>query len=354
MDTAYYANKKCPKCHGLGVVITGEHLSNRALCHCAIANKRMEDAERVISTRFPERAQFMTLDEYDTGGDPKNEQALTAARNFVDNYQQASREGWLLGFWGLPSSGKTHLTTGIGMACVRRYLAKPAYFNVPTELRRERERFRDQSRQHYQSSGRTASPPTVSPIDSAIYAELLILDDLGAEYHRQGADSGDVSWVYEQLYTILEERIMGCRATLFTSNFSPSDLARRMGNESGKRVLSRIERAQASPALEVVEVPGANRQSDAAAQKLFSVRTAKDYELHNQTTGQRNRYDREGLIDLIQRFRARHGDDVTRSALIITRVQRDGQAVRETVDLDKVLSRLDDRERGAGDAVVSG
>ena len=58
---------------------------------------------------------------------------------------------------------------------------------------------------------------------------------------------------------------MNCRPTLFSSNFyAAGDLARRMDNEAGKRVLFRIEHAQVCPALEVVEVPGANTQSEDA------------------------------------------------------------------------------------------
>lgn len=336
METALYAKPDCPRCHGKGRVRTGTHLGQEAICPCAILGKRLLDAERVIEQQLPERAKQMTLDSYDAGGDPKNEQALAIARNFVDNYEQAEDEGWLMGFWGLPGVGKTHLTLGIVQDCVRRYNVKPVIFNVSSELRRERQSFGGPSGRF---QGGTWIPAPVSPIDRAIEAQLLVLDDIGAEYHRQGADSSSVSWVYEQLYTILEERIMGCRPTLFSSNLSPSDLARRMDNEAGKRVLSRIERSQVAPALEVVEVEGANRQSEAAASKLFAARVSKDFELYNRQVGRRRRVGEDELLTVLSAFVQLHGQEAASTQLRVTRVQRDGEPVRESVDVNELLAQ---------------
>jgi DNA replication protein DnaC len=339
METALYAKKDCRLCHGKGRVRTGEHIGEEVICPCVILGKRQADAERAIAQRLPERAKQMTLEGYDPGGDPKNEQALAIARNFVDNYEQAEREGWVLGFWGLPNSGKTHLTLGIAQECVRRYNAKAVIFNISAELRRERERFRAPA-PRFQGAGDVPAPP--SPIDRAVAAGLLVLDDIGAEYHRQGAETDQVSWVYEQLYTILEERIMACRPTLYSSNLSPSDLARRMGNESGKRVLSRIERSQVTPALEVVEVPGANRQSEAAAAKLFAPRLAQEFELFNRQSKQRKRYNEAALLAVIARFRERHGEEEVAAQLKVTRILRDDTPVREPVDIVTIFAQLAD------------
>jgi DNA replication protein DnaC len=288
-------------------------------------------AERVIN-QLPERARAMTLLNYKTGDDPKNEQALTIAHNFVDNYEQAENEGWLLGFWGPPGVGKTHITLGIALDCVRRYNIRPVIFNVSSELRRERQSY-NASAPRWSST----SSPSLSPIDRAINAQLLVLDDIGAEYHRQGGDTSSVSWVYEQLYTILEERIMNCRPTLFSSNLSPSDLVRKMDNEAGKRVLSRIERAQVAPALEIVEVDGANRQSEEAANKLFAPRSPKKFELYNRQSKSRRRYDEEALKSVLSAFVERHGQEALEQ-LRVTRIERNGEAVRERVQTSDFIT----------------
>lgn len=234
---------------------TGPSITDWAVCPCAIVGQRQAAAERLIAQRFSGRAREMTFATFQTGDKAKNEQALKVARNFVEHYEQAQEKGWILGFWGPPNCGKTHLAVSIGQACIKRYLARPLLLNVPRMLRQERERF-----SNYDVS---------SPIDQAMQADLLILDDIGAQYERDnGPDS--VSWVAEQLYTILDERYMSCLPTIITSNLSPSDFERRMAGESGKRVLSRIERAQVTPMMEVVPVPGAGNINESDAGLLFA------------------------------------------------------------------------------------
>ena len=247
MDTRRYARPNCRVCGGKGRVQTGTRISDMAICPCVLATKRQVDAERVIELRFPGQLRKLTLDSYDTGGDSTNEHALLVARNFVEHYEKAIEEGWLVTFFGPPGCGKTHLAVGTAQECTRRFLAKPLIWNIAAELRRERERYGQES-------------PSKSPVSRAIEAELLVLDDLGAEYHRTGAVAGaEVTWAYEQLYTILDARILECRPTLITTNLSPAELRQRMDNPAAMRVLSRIERAEAVAPLEVVPVPGAGR-----------------------------------------------------------------------------------------------
>ena len=71
----------------------------------------------------------MTLARFETGGISQNEKALVAARNFVDNFLRAQEEGWVLGLWGQPRAGKTHLAVAIAQACTKRYLVRPMLLN---------------------------------------------------------------------------------------------------------------------------------------------------------------------------------------------------------------------------------
>ena len=45
----------------------------------------------------------------------------------VDNYEQAAREGWVLGLWGPPGSGKTFLTVATAIECIYRYWLSPLF-----------------------------------------------------------------------------------------------------------------------------------------------------------------------------------------------------------------------------------
>lgn len=261
MDTRAFALENCPRCGGKqgphpGRVKTGPGVTDWAICSCALLGQRRATAERIIEQRFPGRMRWMTFQYFHTGERAKNEQALKVARNFVDNYEKARQRGWLLGFWGKPASGKTHLAVAIAQACVKRYLARPRIWNVPKLLKAQREWFNTPDWERKQKGMNS------SPLDDAMGCDLLILDDFGAQYERD-ENPERVSWVMEQLYTILDERFMSDRPTIVTSNLSPSELRERLSSEAGKRVLSRIERAQVIPEdlgfLEIVSVPEASR-----------------------------------------------------------------------------------------------
>jgi DNA replication protein DnaC len=252
------ANPDCRRCGGVGRVKIGPGVHEVALCPCVIATRRMEAAEMRIERLFPGRAKQMTLRAFETGGLARNERALRVARNFVEHYRQACEEGWMLGFWGPPAAGKTHLAVGVAQACIKRYGAHAELVNFPRMLFDVRERWT-------KMKGETGT----SPLTKAMDAQLLILDDFGAHYDAN-VDRSQVTWVMEQLYLVLDERIMMNRPTVYTMNLQPSTLEAQLNNEAGERVLSRIQRAEVGRPLEVAPVRGLNRQSEDAARKLFS------------------------------------------------------------------------------------
>lgn len=240
MDTRKYANPNCKQCNGKGRAKTGPGITEWAVCPCAIVGQRLEAAERVIKVIFAPRAQEMTLETFKTGGSQQNERALLAARNFVDHWPRAQDNGWVLGFFGDPRAGKTHLATGIAQACIRRFLIRPMLLNLPKALNAERERY--------------SRPDLPSPLKEAQKADLLILDDLGAEYERQAGDPSRVSWLSEQLYSLLDERFMEKRPIIYTTNLAPSDMEKRYDNEAWLRVYARLKTAQVINPLEIFPV----------------------------------------------------------------------------------------------------
>lgn len=238
MDTALLADKDCRICGGKGRVKIGEGINDWAICPCVTLAHRKQVAHKILENSLPPRALEMTLKTFNTGGRAKNERALLAARNFVENFETASKEGWVIGFYGEPRCGKTHLAIAIGQACAKRYLVQPEFLNLPRALRLERERFRDESIR--------------SPFDAAASAPLLLLDDLGAQYERGGSDR--VSWVSEQLYNLIDARVMSALPIVYTTNLKPSELERTMGGESSRRVLGRLNESTVAQ-IELVAVP---------------------------------------------------------------------------------------------------
>jgi len=253
MDTQQFADPDCSLCDGRGRVKTGASISSWAVCFCAIAGQRRYTAELLNSELFPEIAKSMTLNNYNTGQILQNEQALKISKNFVENYPAARSEGWMIGFYGPPQSGKTHLSVGIAQAITKRYLARPLFMNLPKALKAERERY--------------SNPDLPSELSIGAEADLLVLDDLGAEYER-AEDRSRVSWLTEQIYTLLDERIMKNLPTIYTTNLSPPEMEKKYQNESGQRILARMKTAQVMPPIKVEPVDE-SKDSDTEARRLL-------------------------------------------------------------------------------------
>jgi DNA replication protein DnaC len=67
-------------------------------------------------------------------------------------------------------------------------------------------------------------------MDSVKNADLLLLDDLGAE--RANA------WVRERIFVIVNHRYREELPTIFTSNTGPRDLAAQLGERTASRIIS--------------------------------------------------------------------------------------------------------------------
>jgi DNA replication protein DnaC len=256
MNPRDHATADCRHCHGRGKMKTGAMISDIAICSCVLEALSREQAQASLHRRLAPRAQAMTLDSFRTGDRGQNKQALDVARNFVDNYQRAREFGWVLGFYGHPRAGKTHLAVAITQACSlahsnqdRRVTTQ--LLNLPKAFAAERE--------SYSAGGQ-------SPFVGAAQVDLLVVDDLGSEYERQ-TDRERVSWGSELMYDLVNTRYMESLPLIYTTNLSPADLERRFDNETWKRVYSRLTSAQVIEPIEIVRVgdkPGADEGARAA------------------------------------------------------------------------------------------
>src|SRR4029453_13211346 len=107
-------------------------------------------------------------------------------------------------FLGKPGLGKTHLSVAILKEVVKRTNAKALFYDV-------RELLKD-IRNTYNPVVRSTELQVIQPV---MEAELLVLDDIGAEKTSE--------WVEETLNLIVNTRYNERRATIFTSNHPKSD-----------------------------------------------------------------------------------------------------------------------------------
>lgn len=245
---------QCPRCHGRGV-IKGERLSDSMVCICVVAKKRMNEARSIRNHAFSSRERTMTLKSFQTGDIEGNQQAVEAVRTAVELWKEPRAGKLILGFYGDPRVGKTHLAVALAQRCTERFLYKPLLLNVPHTLKRERQRY----------DNRALS----SPFEQAASVHMVIMDDLGAEYVKEASES----WAAEQLFDLLAARSQAQLPTIYTTNLTEGDLLERYGRSRiGAQICELLQAEQICPAVEVLKVPikeGESLSADPGAASLL-------------------------------------------------------------------------------------
>jgi DNA replication protein DnaC len=135
-----------------------------------------------------------------------NKKAHEATLDFIKN------KGKGLFLFGPAGTGKTHL----GVMIAQEIDEDVRFVKIPKLLLSLKANFDGKSWENEQIIERLTKIP------------VLILDDLGAEKASE--------WVAETLYILIDDRYGNMKPTVFTSNYSPSELAERLGD----RIVSRI------------------------------------------------------------------------------------------------------------------
>jgi DNA replication protein DnaC len=152
--------------------------------------------------------------------EPENRKALTAAQSWLGRYRNGEREDLIL--FGSVGSGKTGLAWGIVRALIEVDLVEADLVNFRDLLLEIRAGF-DERHRGVDITQRMKRLP------------VLCVDDVGAERVTD--------WSREELAGLLEARYEWKRPTIWTSNYSLGDLARRIGHDDlviGQRIVSRM------------------------------------------------------------------------------------------------------------------
>jgi DNA replication protein DnaC len=189
----------CSLCDDTGWMPSGTGAARQVVrCECwrqGLAMRLLDEA------RIPHRYRHCALDAFLTYGNASLERAVVLARRLADQFPVVDRGLFLL---GPPGVGKTHLA----VAALRRVVGEKGgrgVFYDTRELLRV-------IRKTYDPVSRSTEGAVLDPVVSA---DLLVLDDLGAEKTSE--------WVEETLNYIVNERYSRKRLTIFTSNYDISD-----------------------------------------------------------------------------------------------------------------------------------
>lgn len=184
-----YADPTCTRCEGVGMYYHPE--GGVAHCDCHHAERK-----RVLMRRagFPSKHIGCTVGEYKPSNDAELtvKQAVTA---WVKNYKPGCVGLYLHGPAG---TGKTHLLVAIGKALINQHGAEVAYWSTVSLINAARASFNKDTEN------------ADNPFDAAAEAQVLLLDDIGAEKPSE--------WVLTELYRLINRRYNCNLTTLLTSN----------------------------------------------------------------------------------------------------------------------------------------
>src|SRR5215467_2380626 len=186
-------------------------------CHCRRAKLGQE---RLADSNIPKRYQHCTIENFAAYNESLERAAVHAAA-MADAFPAVSRGLFLE---GQPGVGKTHLAVAVLKHVIQTTGARGLFYDTRDLLRI--------IRSTYDPAIRTTELEVLRPV---LTADLLVLDDLGAEKTSE--------WVDETMNLIVNTRYSERRMTLFTSNYpdipddsDPNSLLFRIGARMRSRL----------------------------------------------------------------------------------------------------------------------
>ena len=217
-------------------IIDAEHAAQRQ----EEERKRFDDARRARIATNRENCGFVgkqwnrTFEAFDPTRDKDAGAAYRAVKAWAETFKKGETERGFVLTSPNYGCGKSHLAIAAGIVLLNAGHSVK-YISLAKWLSEQRAEF-FKARKY--DSGDTEGVGRVgSAMRSALNADLLIIDDMGAEQIRTG-EEGD--WARQQIFTLLDDRANFGRPVIVTTNLDEAGISERIGGDHGGRCVSRL------------------------------------------------------------------------------------------------------------------
>ncbi len=223
--------EKCPECEygtRITVVVDGQESIRCKYCDDKKLAQQLDfpttktesDKRKIIArsqhfTRIPEDIKDVKLNDY-VAETKEQKQARQLAIDFITDFDKEKS----LVLSGDPGIGKSHIAVSITSALSKDY---STLFLKSTSLL-------DLIKDSYNG----ANHSELDVLNICADVDLLVIDDLGAEYSKEGESE---SWASDIIYKVIDSRLG--KSLIITTNYSESLLEKKYGF-NGKRITSRM------------------------------------------------------------------------------------------------------------------
>lgn len=248
----------CEVC-GKPVKLKMRFLGQETVVHCSCAcveerRRREEDTRRKAEAELERRRnkKYSLMDEKARAAtfeklkvDDDNRQIANAAENYCQQWEQNKRDNNGLLFYGKPGRGKTTIACCIANRLLDMGVSVKA-MSVNDMIQRVKDSF-----DNYGQDGETELKREIKN------ADMLILDDLGAEYKTD--------WSAALVYEIIDARYRSQKPTIVTTNLAISALREHLTDNNGvSRAYDRLIEI-----LSPVEFKGKNYRQELSSSKNY-------------------------------------------------------------------------------------